>query len=167
MENNFEDHRKETFENIDVDANILQRKKLELDEKYIERRNTETDFYLRELEIANNNDDEMLRRTKVKDVCNDHAAMTAKLYEDYANDLKEIQEKYEPKYNKPYYFKWIYTGPVNKYSGVVNGLSYFIKLDEYDNIEIFGDVKLSKFITKIKYLTEEWREAVSFIGNNK
>lgn len=158
MENNFEERRKEVLDNFDHDAQIQQRKILELNEHYDNLIDTEVDYYSRELRLANNNEDELLRRVKVRDVENDHQNKMKKLNEEYEKELSEIKEKFEPKYTKPYYFKWVYIGPVKKYERIICGLSYFIKQDEFDNLEVFSDVKFSSFVNKVKYIPSEWKE---------
>ena len=164
MENNFEEKRKDIdISNIDIDAHTFQRKKLELDDKYAKRADTETSFYTKERELANNNDDEMIRRIKIKAIDSDFERSMIRLNEDYQKELKELEENNEKCYTKPYYFKWLYMGPVGKYS-FPNGkiihavMSYYVKLNEFDKLFVYNDAKFSDFLGEIRYIPEEWRE---------
>lgn len=162
MTNNFEDKRKDIdLSSIDIDSQILQRKKLELDYKYDQKRITETDFCNKEMELANNNDDEMYRRLKLADIRNDYENRMSRLQNEYDEELKEIEIKYKPKYSKPYYFKWMYIGNVKKYDRLISGLTYYVKLDEYDKLYVYDDVKFSKLLAEITYLPNEWRDVTN------
>ena len=159
MENNFEEKRKDIdFSSIDIDSQIYQRKKLELDYKYDQKRLTETDYCDKEMELANNNDDEMHRRLKAASIKSDYENRMKRIQEEYDKELEEIKLKYVPKYNKPYYFKWMYIGDVSKYERIINGLSYYVKLNEFDKLSVYDDVKFSKLIAEIAYIPSEWRE---------
>lgn len=158
MENNFEEVRKEVDLSIDPDSHILQRQKLILDKTYENKLDTELSYFTKERDLANNNSDEIMRRTKLAAINSDHENRVKRLKEEYDAELKELEGKYEPKYSKPYYFRWIYIGPVSKYDGITNGLDYYIKQDEFDNLSVYQDVKYSKYICKIKYIPEEWTE---------
>ena len=74
---------------------------------------------------------------------------------EYEEDLKNIVSNHSFKKDYPFYHKWMYVGDVGRYSGIINGLSYFIKeFDDY--IEVYNDVKFSSHICKIKYEESEW-----------
>ena len=162
MENNFEERRKEIdLSNIDIDSELFQRKKLELDAKYASKKETEESFYNKELELANQYQDEIARRTKVIAIESDFAARMSRLKSEYLNDLKELNEKYASRYSKPYYFYWMYIGDIGKYDKIMGAVSYYVKLDEYDNLYVYYDAKYSNLVNQIKYIPEEWRESKS------
>ena len=165
MENNFEERRKDIdLSHVDLDAHSFQRKKLELDEKYSKKAETEESFYTKERELANNNDDEIVRRTKVACIDRDYENSMIRLNEDYQKELKELEENNEQEcYTKSQYFKWMYIGPVGKYSfpnekTIHAGMSYFVKLEETQKLFVYYDAKFTNFIGEIQYLSEEWRE---------
>lgn len=163
MENNFEERRKDVdLSNIDIDSQSFQRKKLELDDKYAKKAETETSFYSKERELANNNDDEKVRRFKVAGIDKDYERSMEKLNEDYQKELKELEENFEDQYVTSSYFKWLYNGPVGKYV-FSNGkkihcmLSYYVKLKD-NKLFVYNDAKFSNFLGEINYIPEEWRE---------
>lgn len=164
MENNFEERRKDVdLSNIDIDAHSFQRKKLELDDKFTKKAETEASFYAKERELANNNDDEMIRRVKVANIDKDFERSISRLNESYQKELKELEEKCENSYGRPSYHKWLYMGPVGKYKfpneKVIHSvMSYFVKLDELDRLFVYNDAKFSDFLGEIAYIPEEWRE---------
>lgn len=166
MENNFEERRKEVdLSHVDLDTHTFQRKKLELDDKYSKRVDTESSFYAKERELANNNDDEMIRRIKVAAIDSDFERSMTKLNEDYQKELKELEDdNQEECYTRPYYFKWLYMGPVGKYT-FPNGktihavMTYYIKLDENDRLFVYNDAKFTDFLGEIDYIQEEWKES--------
>lgn len=159
MKNNFEEKRKDIdMSNIDIDSQIFQRKKLELDYNYQQKKDTEEEFCSKERDLANNNDDEMLRRILLRKIASDYEQRMNRLNTEYQKELKELEEKYEPKYEKPLYFKWRYIGPVGKYERLICGLTYYVKLDEFDKLTVYNDVKFSKLMAEIHYFKEEWLE---------
>ena len=164
MENNFDEKRKDVdLSNIDIDSQTFQRKKLELDARYESKKNTEEEFYGREISLANNNDDEIIRRTKIESINADHIKAIEKLNNDYQTELAEIEAKYEQKYSSPFYYRWIYTGPVGKYKfseekNIVCGLSYYVKLEEPSKLSVYNDSKYSSLVGQIVYDKSEWRE---------
>lgn len=164
MENNFEERRKDVdLSNIDLDAHSFQRKKLELDDKFAKKAETETSFYSKERELANNNDDEIVRRVKVANIDSDYSRSMEKLNEEYQKELKDLEDNTEVSYGRPSYYKWLYMGPVGKYS-FPNGktihavMSYYVKIDELDRMFVYDDAKFSNFLGEIDYIPEEWRE---------
>ena len=86
-----------------------------------------------------------------------------KLNEEYQKELKELEENTEQSYGRPSYHKWLYIGPVGKYT-FSNGktihavMSYFVKIDELDRMFVYDDAKFSNFLGEIDYIPEEWRE---------
>ncbi len=163
MENNFEEVRKDIdLSSFDEDAKSFDRMKLELDSRYFNRMEAADSLYEKEYTLANNNDEELYRRTKIENVQKDHAKNIEKIFTDYCVELNECKEKYEPKTNPPYYFKMTYIGDVNKYKGLINGLSYFIKKYD-DHIDVFSDVKFSSHLCKIPFDETEWKETLGFM----
>lgn len=160
FENRFEELRKEVLDNFDHDAEILQRKILELNEEYDHLVDTEVDFYSKELQLANNNEEEILRRVKVKAIEEDHAKKMERYKKEYQEKVEDLKSKFEPKMSKPYYYKWTYIGPVKKYERILCGLSYFVKLLEDDTLEVFRDVKFSSYVDTVDYIPDEWKEIV-------
>lgn len=165
MENNFEERRKDVdLSNIDMDSHSYQRKKLELDAKYETKANTEMSFYSKERELANNNDDEILRRIKVSAIDNDYANKVLKLQKDYENELKELSEKYGENESDFNYYKKRYIGEVGKYvftneKRIYGGTDYYIKLNgEQSKISVYNDAKYSSLVGEILYIPEEWTE---------
>ena len=171
MDNNFEERRKDVdLSNIDIDAHSFQRKKLELDDKFAKKADTESSFYSKERELANNNDDEIIRRIKVSGIDKDFERSMGRLNEEYQKELKELEEKYERNYDRPSYYRLLYVGPVGKYS-FPNGktihavMNYYVKLDELDRLFVYNDAKFSDFLGQIDYIPEEWREEGSDGGS--
>ena len=162
MENNFEERRKDVdLSNIDIDSQLFQRKKLELDAKYAAKKDAEETFCNKELELANQYQDELIRRTKVAAINSDFEARMSRLKSEYLDELKELNEKYASRYSKPYYFYWMYTGDIGKYDRIMGAVSYYVKLDEFDNLTVYYDAKYSNLVNQIKYIPEEWRESKS------
>ena len=129
---------------------------MELDEKYRAKRETEESFCNREMDLANNNDDEMLRRIKLKEIRNDFDMRMARLNSEYMKELEEIEEKYQIKKGHPIYIKARYNGEVGKYERLLCGLTYYLKIDETNKLTVYDDVKFSKLLAEIVYIEEEW-----------
>lgn len=159
MENNYDEFRKDIdLSNVQVDAQTFQRKKLELDERYSAKIDTEESFCAKEMELANNYEDQIVRMTKLEAISNDLGARMTRLMTEYNKELAEIEEKYEKKHTRPYYFKWMYIGPVGKYNKIMGGFEYYIMLDEFDKLTVYYDAKYSKLVGELQYIPEEWQE---------
>jgi hypothetical protein len=110
------------------------------------------------MELANNYEDQIVRMTKLEAISNDLGARMTRLLTEYNKELAEIEEKYEKKHTRPYYFKWMYIGPVGKYNKIMGGFEYYIKLDEFDKLTVYYDAKYSKLVGELQYIPEEWQE---------
>lgn len=164
MKNNFNERRKDIdLSNMDENANSFQRKKLELDDKFANEADSEISFYTKERELANHNDDELVRRIKVSNVDKDYDKAMKRLNENYQKELNELDKKYNVSNERPSYHKWLYMGPVGKYKfsngKVIRGvMGYYVKLDALDRLSVYYDAKFSDLLGEINYIPEEWRE---------
>ena len=165
MNNCFEEKKKDIdMSTIDSDAQIFQRKKLELDDKYSKRIDSETEFYTKERELANNNDDELIRRTKVAAIDNDFKKTMTHINEEYQKELKKLEDNSKNKYPENLqYFKWFYMGPVRKYifpNGKIihSVMSYYVKLNN-NRLSVYNDSKFSDLLGEIDYIHDEWKES--------
>jgi len=146
---------------IDIDSQCYQRKLLELDENLRKKIITEEEFCNREMDLANNYDDEMNRRIRLKQIRNDFDNRMKKLNEMYEKLLNELKEKHKEElesgefHQEFLYYKKIFRA--NSKDRIMCGLPYFIKMkkDDFLKIYIYDDVKYSKYIGELSYNSKE------------
>lgn len=155
--NNFD----ERYKDIDVsaienDSQSYDRKLLETIDEFDQKITSEQDMALREMDVANNNDDEILRRTKINQITDDFNAHVERINVEYEKRLEELKDKYEKKTTYPFYHKWMYIGHSD--SKLLNGLVYYIKLINGFTIQAYYDVKFSTYLGEYKYNPGDWKE---------
>lgn len=154
--NNFD----KKYKDIDVsavenDSQSYDRKLLETIEEFDRKVTAEQEMALREMDVANNNDDELLRRTKIKQITDDFNNHVELINNEYEKKLEELKDKYEKKTTYPFYHKWMYTGHSD--SKLLNGLVYYIKLINGFTLQVYYDVKFSTYLGEYKYDPSNWK----------
>lgn len=158
MENNFEEKRKDIdISSIDIDSQSLDRKVLELNDKFNSKFMFEEDVYAREYGIANNLSEETERRIKIDGINNDFKKKIDTILTQYEEELVEAIEKYERKIEYPYYFKWTFIGNTKDYDKLFNGLSYYIKKMDDNTIRVYSDVKFNTYLGEFNYVSDDWK----------
>ena len=145
-----------TQEELGFEHKNYARQLLELKNDFDNRLNTTIEWYAKQVELDKNNEEPLvvidkLQRTEFE--FNERRAAIVKEYIEKASKL--IPDRIGHKY--PVYNKAMYMGPIKKYKGILGGFSYYIKLQESGDIEVFDDVDFKKYICTIQYIPEEWR----------
>ena len=159
--NNFNERYKDVdLSNIENDSQSYDRKLLETIDEFDRRITTEIEMSLHEMDLANNNDDEILRRTKILQITNDFNSHIERINNEYDKALEELKEKYERKSQYPFYHKWMFIGDSKDYPKLLNGLEYYIKLMNGFTIQVYYDVKFSTYLGEYTIVTSDWKEII-------
>lgn len=142
---------------VDIDSQCLDRKILEIVDDYENKIENILSMHLKEYNLANNNDEELVRRTKIKNIQNDLNNDIARVDKEFEDNLKEAVEKYKKKEDYPFYSKLMFIGASKDYEKLLCGLWYFLKIISEDRIQVYYDAKFSEYLGEFTYKKEDWR----------
>lgn len=118
------------------------------------------EWYGKQIELEKNNDEQLVALDKLQKAEYEYNLRRATIIKEYLEKVSKLKPDLIGAINNedlPIYSKSRYIGDVKKYTGVLNGLSYYLRLDKDGNIEIFNDPKFSSFISKQVYDPSEWK----------
>ncbi len=121
------------------------------------------EWYGKQIELEKNNDEQLVAIDKLQKAEYEYNSRRVAIVKEYLDKVSKLKLDLVGAINSgelPVYSKSRYIGDVGKYIGVINGLSYYIKLNSDGNIDIFNDPKFSSFISKQMYDPSEWENDI-------
>lgn len=121
------------------------------------------EWYGKQIELEKNNDEQLVALDKLQKAEYEYNSRRTAIIKEYLDKVSKLKPDLVGAINSgdlPVYSKSRYIGDVGKYEGIINGLTYYIKLNKDGDIDIFNDPKFSSFISKQVYDPSEWKNDI-------